>query len=288
MAAVAFRLAGNWRRKAAIVGASPSKRCSVDNRRMRSSSIRFPSTAPIQTLNLLSHAWATGGSGQEGIEAFSGVSSMIAFSPAGRCSRRSFDRCPERSRICSDYLPVWKISRCWRSSSSRRDETRRDSLDDPMVSWALVLVVTWTVVYAFISYPEYLGTASVRFKVSRSCRFCSCSCSIYPRRAPKCVHEFPAGDVLANGRPLMCGICCVGFVGTISPESSTRLRRAMSRLAHRGPDGQGVHEGEGALPRDDAPWQSCRSRGRRSADLQRGSECRRRLQWRCSTNTSNV
>jgi asparagine synthase (glutamine-hydrolysing) len=43
----------------------------------------------------------------------------------------------------------------------------------------------------------------------------------------------------------VCGIA--GFVGTITPEAPARLAHAMSRIAHRGPDGRGTYQGKSAL-----------------------------------------
>jgi hypothetical protein len=161
LAVVAFRLAGNWRRRAAIVGGSLGSLVLlviVVSRLFNASSLQ----GAIQAINLLSRAWATGGSGQEGIQTFSGIGSMVAFLPLGAFTALFRPLPGEIANVFGmlaglENLALLVLAFC----AVRR--TRRHAFANPMVLWATALVVSWTFVYAFISYQN-LGTA-IRFKV---------------------------------------------------------------------------------------------------------------------------
>lgn len=115
----------------------------------------------IQTTNSLSQGWATGGSAQNIME-FSSVSDAVAFVPWGMFTAlfrplpgeimNPFGLLAGLENLILLCLFLLAIKRTgWKEAAQ------------PLIIWAISLVVIWAVIYGFISYQN-LGTA-VRFKL---------------------------------------------------------------------------------------------------------------------------
>jgi hypothetical protein len=116
----------------------------------------------LDAANTYSQSWARGGSAQVLATPFSGIGSMIRFIPLGVFTallrplpgevRNSFGLLAGLENAALLLLTLLAI---WR--------TRVRDFRNPLVLWAATLVVTWSVVYGFVSYQN-LGT-SVRFRL---------------------------------------------------------------------------------------------------------------------------
>jgi hypothetical protein len=116
----------------------------------------------VEATNTYSQAWSQGGSGQVLTTPFSGIGSVIRFIPLGVFTallrplpgevRNTFGTLAGLENAGLLMLALIAIGR-----------TRARDFRDPLVVWAATLVVTWAVVYGFVSYQN-LGTG-VRFRL---------------------------------------------------------------------------------------------------------------------------
>jgi hypothetical protein len=161
LALIVLRFASRWRTKALVAGALLTSGAIFV---LAISSLFQISSPPgaIQTINLLSRAWATGGSAQEDIQVFSGIGSLVAFLPRGAFTAL-FRPLPGEIGNVFGLLAGLENAGLLALTAIALRRLQRDFLRDPMVCWGLGVVMTWVVVYAFISYQN-LGSA-VRFKV---------------------------------------------------------------------------------------------------------------------------
>lgn len=116
----------------------------------------------LETTNSISQQWAAGGSAGVIEGGFTGVGSLIRFLPIGMFTalfrpvlgevNNAFGLAAGLEDTSLLVLALLAVAR-----SSRRD------LADPLVRWALMLVLIWAAVYGFVSYQN-LGTG-VRFRL---------------------------------------------------------------------------------------------------------------------------
>ena len=161
LAFIVFRFASRWQTKALLATAllASGAVCVVAvSRLFHATSL----TGAIQTINLLSRAWATGGSAQEDIQAFSGIGSMAVFLPRGAFTAL-FRPLPGEIGNVFGLLAGLENAGLLVLTAIALRRVQRKSFRDPMVCWGLAVVIAWVVVYAFISYQN-LGSA-VRYKV---------------------------------------------------------------------------------------------------------------------------
>lgn len=115
----------------------------------------------IATTNRISRGAAFGGSAQEAPE-FTSIGSMVAFVPIGAFTAlfrplpgdvlNPFGLLAGLENVVLLVLLLRAIKR-----------TRREELKEPLVMWAILLVIIWATVYGFVSYQN-LGTA-VRWRL---------------------------------------------------------------------------------------------------------------------------
>jgi hypothetical protein len=158
---IAFRFASRWQTKALLATAFLALGAIfvvAILRLFNATSL----TEAIKTMNLLSRAWATGGSAQENIQAFSGIGSLAVFLPRGAFTALFRPLPGEIGNIFGLLAGLENAGLLVLTAIALR-RVQRSSFRDPMVCWGLAVVAAWVVVYAFISYQN-LGSA-VRFKV---------------------------------------------------------------------------------------------------------------------------
>ncbi|MFZ3059430.1 MAG: hypothetical protein WA102_06765 [Candidatus Methanoperedens sp.] len=115
----------------------------------------------VATTNRLSRSWAIGGSAQE-VSEFTSISSMVAFVPIGAFTAlfrplpgdvlNPFGMLAGLENLVLLIMLLLAIKRMHWSE-----------LKEPLVLWAILLVIIWAIVYGFISYQN-LGSA-VRFRL---------------------------------------------------------------------------------------------------------------------------
>lgn len=116
----------------------------------------------LEATDAISRGWATGGSGQEITMEFSGINDVVAFVPLGIFTAlfrplpgeimNSFGLLAGLENFALFCLFLLAIKRTnWKDARQ------------PLIIWAISVVVIWAAVYGFISYQN-LGTA-VRFKL---------------------------------------------------------------------------------------------------------------------------
>jgi len=116
----------------------------------------------VQTTEKVSQGWARGGSGQSREGDIKSVGDMIKFAPIGMVTAlfrpfpgevlNLFGLLASLENLILLYLFILSIKRF-----------RKGDLKDPVLLWAIVLVLTWSFVYGFVSFQN-LGSA-VRFKL---------------------------------------------------------------------------------------------------------------------------
>jgi hypothetical protein len=116
----------------------------------------------LATTNLVSQAWAEGGSGQQISGGFSSFGAMAAFVPRGAFTAL-FRPLPGEIMNPFGLLAGLENLLLLGLAAVAAVRFRLSVLRDPIVAWALAVVATWSVLYAFISYQN-LG-AAVRFKL---------------------------------------------------------------------------------------------------------------------------
>ncbi|MBU3967372.1 MAG: hypothetical protein KKG76_08375 [Euryarchaeota archaeon] len=115
----------------------------------------------VATTNGISRSWAIGGSAQE-VPEFTSISSMVAFVPIGAFTAlfrplpgdilNPFGMLAGLENLVLLIMLMLAVKRM-----------RWNELKEPIVLWAILLVIIWAIVYGFISYQN-LGTA-VRFRL---------------------------------------------------------------------------------------------------------------------------
>lgn len=110
----------------------------------------------------LSRAWSHGGSGQEiGFE-FTGIGSMVAFIPLGAFTALFRPLPGEVNNLFALLSGLENLLLLFFALLAlKRTGWRR--FREPLVTWAVLLIMTWATLYGFVSYQN-LGTA-VRFKL---------------------------------------------------------------------------------------------------------------------------
>ena len=114
------------------------------------------------TTDTVSQSWAEGGSGQQAQVRFTGLGSMVRFLPIGAFT--ALFR-PLPGEILNPFGLLAGVENLLLlalvATAVRR--TRLRTLGEPLIQWAMVLIVTWASIYGFVSYQN-LGTA-VRFRL---------------------------------------------------------------------------------------------------------------------------
>ncbi|MBU4220131.1 MAG: hypothetical protein KKA10_00650 [Euryarchaeota archaeon] len=115
----------------------------------------------VATTNRLSRGWAIGGSAQE-VPEFTSIGSMVAFVPLGAFTAlfrplpgdliNPFGILASLENLVLLVMLLLAVKRM-----------RWSDLKEPIVLWAILLVIIWAIVYGFISYQN-LGTA-VRYRL---------------------------------------------------------------------------------------------------------------------------
>jgi len=115
----------------------------------------------VTTTNRISHSGAFGGSAQE-VPEFTSIGSMVAFVPLGAFTAlfrplpgdvlNPFGLLAGLENVVLLVLLLRAIKR-----------TRLEDLKEPLVIWAILLVIIWATIYGFVSYQN-LGTA-VRWRL---------------------------------------------------------------------------------------------------------------------------
>lgn len=104
----------------------------------------------------------TGGSAQERTEKFTGIGSMIRFAPLGAFT--ALFR-PLPGEVRNPFGVVAGIENAFLLGllviAIVRVRLRR--LRDPAIAWAILLIITWSFIYSFVSYYNF--GAAVRFKL---------------------------------------------------------------------------------------------------------------------------
>ncbi|HEX6249793.1 MAG TPA: hypothetical protein VFZ56_00005, partial [Gemmatimonadaceae bacterium] len=129
---------------------------------------RFATMFNIETIRDVQSAaearsvgWA-GGSAQERTEKFTGIGSMIRFAPLGAFT--ALFR-PLPGEVRNPFGIVAGIENAFLLGllliAIARARLRR--LRDPAIAWAILLIVTWSFIYSFVSYYNF--GAAVRFKL---------------------------------------------------------------------------------------------------------------------------
>jgi len=116
----------------------------------------------LSTANMWSQAWAEGGSAQTLREEFTGIGSMIRFVPKGMFA--ALFR-PLPGEVMNPFGILAGLENLFLLSLLllAAIRARWADLKDPVVLWAILLVLTWAAIYGFVSYQN-LGTA-VRFRL---------------------------------------------------------------------------------------------------------------------------
>lgn len=114
------------------------------------------------TLNTLSRLWSYGGSGQQLNVDFTQVDQLLVFIPLGMFTAL-FRPLPGEILNPFGLLAGLENLLLLFLMGLAIIKTRRKDFKDPVILWATLLVLTWTVLYSFVSYQN-LGSA-VRFKL---------------------------------------------------------------------------------------------------------------------------
>ena len=114
------------------------------------------------TTESVSQAWAEGGAGQERKGEFTSLRSMLLFAPLGAFTAL-FRPLPGEILNPFGMLAGLENLLLLTLLGLSVQRTRWRTLREPLVTWALALIVTWAALYGFISYQN-LGTA-VRFRL---------------------------------------------------------------------------------------------------------------------------
>lgn len=115
----------------------------------------------LQATNDISQGWATGGSAQEVMQ-FSGVSDVVAFVPLGMFTALFRPLPGEIMNPFGLLAGLENLTLVWFFLLAIKRTSWKEAAQ-PLVIWAISIVVIWAVIYGFISYQN-LGTA-VRFKL---------------------------------------------------------------------------------------------------------------------------
>ena len=129
---------------------------------------RFATMFNIETIRDVQNAaearsagWA-GGSAQERTEKFTGIGSMIRFAPLGAFT--ALFR-PLPGEVRNPFGIVAGIENAFLLGllliAVARARLRR--FRDPAIAWAILLILTWSFIYSFVSYYNF--GAAVRFKL---------------------------------------------------------------------------------------------------------------------------
>lgn len=116
----------------------------------------------IAATSTFSQAWAEGGSAQQVTADLTSASGMAAFAPRGAFT--ALFR-PLPGEVMNPFGLLAGLENLFLLGllGLAVVRFRRASLRDPLVPWAIVLTLTWAIVYGFVSYQN-LG-AAVRFKL---------------------------------------------------------------------------------------------------------------------------
>lgn len=116
----------------------------------------------VSTTNQLSRSWSTGGSGQE-VPELTSVGKIIAFAPLGIFTAL-FRPLPGEVMnpfgLLAGLENLGLLFLFWKAVTHKH---KQEILKRPLVKWAIVLILTWSTIYGFISFQN-LG-AGVRFKL---------------------------------------------------------------------------------------------------------------------------
>ncbi|EDN70405.1 conserved hypothetical protein, membrane [Beggiatoa sp. PS] len=116
----------------------------------------------VSTTGTISENFSTGGSGQEIEGGFSGISSMLLFAPLGIFT--AFFR-PLLAEVLNPFGMIAGLENSvllfFFILAIKR--TKLKELKEPLIAWAIALVIIWGIVYGPVSYGN-LGTA-VRYKL---------------------------------------------------------------------------------------------------------------------------
>jgi hypothetical protein len=116
----------------------------------------------VSTANTWSQGWAEGGSAQLIESEFTGIRSMIAFVPKGMFTAL-FRPLPGEVMNPFGLLAGLENAVILALLARAVVRTRWAELRDPLVLWAILLILVWAAIYGFVSYQN-LGTA-VRFRL---------------------------------------------------------------------------------------------------------------------------
>jgi hypothetical protein len=116
----------------------------------------------LSAANYWSQGWAEGGSAQVLSGEFTGIGSMLAFLPLGMFTAL-FRPLPGEVMNAFGLLAGLENAFVLGLLALALARTRWRDLRDPLVLWAVLVVLTWSSVYSFVSYQN-LGTA-VRFRL---------------------------------------------------------------------------------------------------------------------------
>lgn len=116
----------------------------------------------VQTTQTVSHSWQYGGSGEKVAATFNSPVSMLEFMPLGAFT--ALFR-PVPGEIMNPFGLAAGLQNTvllfFLALAIKR--TRIRELKDPILAWAIFLIVGWAAIYGFVSYQN-LGSAS-RFKI---------------------------------------------------------------------------------------------------------------------------
>jgi hypothetical protein len=116
----------------------------------------------VSTANMWSQGWAEGGSAQLIEGEFTGIRSMIAFVPKGMFAAL-FRPLPGEVMNPFGLLAGLENAVILALLARAVVRTRWAEVRDPLVLWAILLILVWAAIYGFVSYQN-LGTA-VRFRL---------------------------------------------------------------------------------------------------------------------------
>jgi hypothetical protein len=129
---------------------------------------RFATMFNIETIRDVQSAaearsagWA-GGSAQERTGRFTGLGSMLRFAPLGAFTAL-FRPLPGEVRNPFGIVAGLENTFLLGLLAVAIMRTRLQRLRDPAIAWAILLIITWSFIYSFVSYYNF--GAAVRFKL---------------------------------------------------------------------------------------------------------------------------
>jgi len=116
----------------------------------------------VATTDTISSSWTHGGSGQEISGGITSVSSMLAFAPIGSFTALFRPLPGEVLNAFGLLSGLENFILLWLTFLAIKRSKLKD-LKEPLVLWALVFIMGWSIIYGFVSFQN-LGSA-VRFKL---------------------------------------------------------------------------------------------------------------------------